>query len=194
MFGPLNIKCISNTAIAPILLFTTTLRYISSIVCHMGFILFMSSVFIEHIVAYIHFQTDETASQEGPWLCRKCMLQNSSSLDKASRSVTRTWWETRDINRQASSWNDFAQGSECFWNLCHRGRYHRATSDRAWKETVLYIIWTKFKKDRVFSILQCVSDLCATAVMCLTNILACSCQDILEMSLFHWTGFQLTSR
>lgn len=42
----------------------------------------------EDIVTYIHFQTDETACQEGPWLCRKCMLQNSSSLDKASRSVT----------------------------------------------------------------------------------------------------------
>lgn len=103
MLGPLNIKYISNTAITPILLFTITLRFFPLIVCHMGFILFMSSVFVTHMAAYIHFQTDETASQEGPWLCRKCMLQNSSSLDKASRSVTRTWWETRGINRQESS-------------------------------------------------------------------------------------------
>lgn len=38
-------------------------------------------------MTYIHFQTDETACQAGPWLCRRCRQQNSSSLDKASRSV-----------------------------------------------------------------------------------------------------------
>lgn len=39
------------------------------------------------IVTYIHFQKGETACQVVPWLCRKCRLRSSSSLDKASRSV-----------------------------------------------------------------------------------------------------------
>lgn len=48
-----------------------------------AFIWFSGKVTATHI----RFQTDETACRAGPWLCRKCRQQNSSSLDKASRSA-----------------------------------------------------------------------------------------------------------
>lgn len=47
----------------------------------------MAAACSEDIVAYIRFQTGETACREGPSLCRTCRLQSSSSSGKASRSA-----------------------------------------------------------------------------------------------------------
>lgn len=147
----------------------------------MGFILFTSSLFMKHMVAYIHFQTDETAFQEGPWLCRKCMLQNSSSLDKASRSVTRTWWDTRGIYRLESS------------DICQRFRCHRPTSDRACKEQIkVYQVLSRIDLNWIESVfhISVLFSCCVIAVISQhLGVLTCIHRHIRDVTLFHWTGF-----